>query len=41
MPADAKRPPRIFRNLSAKIASIPMILTVLVVFVGGHRKAGV
>jgi glucose/mannose transport system permease protein len=35
MPADAKRPPRIFRNLSAKIASIPMILTVLVVFVGG------
>ncbi len=35
MPTDAKRPLRIFNNLSAKIASIPMILTVLVVFVGG------
>jgi glucose/mannose transport system permease protein len=29
------RPNQIFRNLSAKIASIPMILTALVVFVGG------
>ncbi|MEJ6393544.1 sugar ABC transporter permease [Gymnodinialimonas sp. 2305UL16-5] len=33
--ADAKRPNRLFRNLNAKIASIPMILTALVVFVGG------
>lgn len=31
----AKRPPQIFSNLSAKVASIPMILTTLVVFVGG------
>jgi glucose/mannose transport system permease protein len=31
----AQRPTRIFSNLSAKIASIPMILTALVVFVGG------
>lgn len=30
-----KRPNRAFRNLNAKIASIPMILTALVVFVGG------
>ncbi|MGQ0563711.1 MAG: carbohydrate ABC transporter permease [Gemmobacter sp.] len=29
------RPNRLFRNLSAKIASVPMILTALVVFVGG------
>ena len=29
------RPSQIFRNLSAKIASIPMILTASVVFVGG------
>jgi glucose/mannose transport system permease protein len=29
------RPSQIFRNLNAKIASIPMILTALVVFVGG------
>ena len=29
------RPNRLFRNLNAKIASIPMILTALVVFVGG------
>jgi glucose/mannose transport system permease protein len=29
------RPPRLLRNMSAKIASIPMILTALVVFVGG------
>ncbi|KUP91634.1 carbohydrate ABC transporter permease [Tritonibacter horizontis] len=31
----ASRPNRLFRNLSAKIAAIPMILTALVVFVGG------
>lgn len=31
----AKRPTRLLRNLSAKIASVPMILTALVVFVGG------
>lgn len=29
------RPRRIFRNLSAKIASVPMALTAIVVFVGG------
>ncbi|MGY6709048.1 MAG: carbohydrate ABC transporter permease [Rhizobiaceae bacterium] len=29
------RPTRLFRNLSAKIASIPMILTALVIFAGG------
>ena len=29
------RPRRLFRNLTAKIAAIPMILTALVVFVGG------
>jgi glucose/mannose transport system permease protein len=34
-PHRAKRPSRLFRNLMAKIASIPMILTALVVFVGG------
>ena len=33
--AVAKRPSRLFRNLSAKIASIPLILTALGVFVGG------
>ena len=31
----AKRPIQLFRNMSAKIASVPMILTALVVFVGG------
>jgi len=31
----ASRPNRLFRNLTAKIAAIPMILTALVVFVGG------
>ncbi len=31
----AKRPIRLFRNPMAKIASIPMILTAMVVFVGG------
>lgn len=30
-----KRPNKLFRNLNAKIASIPMIITALVVFVGG------
>lgn len=30
-----KRPVQLFRNINAKIASIPMILTALVVFVGG------
>ena len=29
------RPSQIFRNLNSKVASIPMILTALVVFVGG------
>ena len=33
--ADPKRPSRLFKNLNAKIASIPMILTALVVFLGG------
>ncbi|MGI9391062.1 MAG: carbohydrate ABC transporter permease [Boseongicola sp.] len=33
--AAAARPIRLFRNLNAKIAAIPMILTALVVFVGG------
>lgn len=32
---DAARPNRLFRNLSAKIAAIPMVATALVVFVGG------
>ncbi|MBY5934116.1 sugar ABC transporter permease [Tateyamaria omphalii] len=31
----ARRPSSLFRNLSAKLASIPMVLTALVVFVGG------
>ena len=30
----ARRPSRLFRNLNAKIASLPMIATVLVIFVG-------
>jgi len=34
-PKYAKRPSRLFKNIMAKIASIPMILTALVVFVGG------
>ncbi|PCJ06614.1 MAG: sugar ABC transporter permease [Rhodobacteraceae bacterium] len=33
--ATSKRPNRLFRNLSAKIASIPMVLTAVVVFLGG------
>ena len=32
--AHAKRPVQFFRNISAKIAAIPMVLTALVVFVG-------
>ena len=32
---NGERPNRLFRNLSAKIASIPMILTAAVVFLGG------
>ena len=34
-PPGTERPSRLFRNLSAKIASIPMILTAVVIFVGG------
>ncbi|MEM9523015.1 MAG: sugar ABC transporter permease, partial [Pseudomonadota bacterium] len=34
-PREARRPSALFRNITAKIASIPMILTALVVFVGG------
>lgn len=34
-PLSAKRPNRLFKNMSAKIASIPMILTAVGVFVGG------
>lgn len=33
--AASRRPSQLLRNLNAKIASIPMILTALVVFVGG------
>ncbi|MGV8954054.1 MAG: carbohydrate ABC transporter permease [Cypionkella sp.] len=33
--AQSKRPNRLFKNLNAKVASIPMVLTALVVFVGG------
>lgn len=33
--APAKRPIKLLRNLSAKIASIPMIMTAMFVFVGG------
>ena len=31
----SQRPIRLFRNMTAKIAAIPMILTAMVVFVGG------
>ncbi|MEP4248768.1 carbohydrate ABC transporter permease [Tateyamaria sp.] len=34
-PKHGKRPNRLFKNVMAKLASIPMILTALVVFVGG------
>ena len=33
--SNSERPTQLFRNLNAKIASIPMVLTALVVFVGG------
>ena len=33
--ANQGRPPRLLRNLNAKIAAIPMVLTTLVVFLGG------
>ncbi|MEQ8740338.1 MAG: sugar ABC transporter permease, partial [Hoeflea sp.] len=33
--SDVRRPVRLFRNIAAKIAAIPMILTALVVFTGG------
>lgn len=33
--AEISRPPRLLKNVNAKIAAIPMILTTLVVFVGG------
>lgn len=33
--SETRRPSRLLRNLNAKIASIPMILTALVIFVGG------
>ncbi|TYR33148.1 sugar ABC transporter permease [Mesorhizobium microcysteis] len=32
---EARRPNQLFRNLNAKFAAIPMVLTALVVFVGG------
>lgn len=35
MRSHSERPNPLFRNLNAKIASIPMVLTALVVFVGG------
>ena len=33
--AEHRRPPALFRNLNAKIAALPMIAVVVVVFVGG------
>ena len=30
-----QRPNQLFKNLNAKVASVPMILTALVIFVGG------
>jgi glucose/mannose transport system permease protein len=35
MPRHDGRPSQLFRNLSAKIASIPMVLTAVVIFAGG------
>jgi len=35
MSANSRRPNRVFRNMSAKIAALPMILTALVIFLGG------
>ncbi|WP_138470012.1 carbohydrate ABC transporter permease [Poseidonocella sp. HB161398] len=34
-PSAARRPRRLLRNLTAKIAAIPMVLTAMVVFLGG------
>jgi glucose/mannose transport system permease protein len=34
-PSNAGRPNKLFRNLNAKIASIPMVLTAMVIFLGG------
>ncbi|MGL4196700.1 MAG: carbohydrate ABC transporter permease [Allorhizobium sp.] len=34
-PSHAGRPNKLFRNLNAKIASIPMVLTAVVIFLGG------
>ncbi|MDZ7874324.1 MAG: sugar ABC transporter permease [Rhizobium sp.] len=34
-PSHAGRPNKLFRNLNAKIASIPMVLTAMVIFLGG------
>ena len=33
--ARSRRPNQLFRNLNSKIASIPMILTAVVIFLGG------
>ncbi|WP_333816849.1 carbohydrate ABC transporter permease [Tabrizicola sp.] len=33
--SQARRPSRLFKNISAKLASLPMVLTALVVFLGG------
>ena len=38
--SQSERPNQLFRNLNAKIASIPMILTAIVIFVGGTRLDG-
>ena len=35
MPGNQRRPIGLFRNMNAKIAALPMILTALVVFLGG------
>jgi len=35
MSGNPRRPIRVFRNMNAKIAALPMILTALVVFLGG------
>ena len=35
MSVNTRRPNRVFRNMSAKIAALPMILTALVIFLGG------
>ena len=33
--AVTKRPGKLLRNLNAKVAAVPMVLTTLVVFLGG------